>query len=107
METNPDVVVIGGGPAGLSAAAWCADLGLSAVLIEEGDAPGGQLHSINNPIVNYPGLEAANGREFAASLLRWQEQFAFRQMLGTRVESIGAEPLAVGPKRAMGSGLRQ
>lgn len=95
METNPDVVVIGGGPAGLSAAAWCADLGLSAVLIEEGDTPGGQLHLINNPIVNYPGLEAANGREFAASLLRWQEQFAFRRMLGTRVESIGAEPLAV------------
>lgn len=95
METNPDVVVIGGGPAGLSAAAWCADLGLSAVLIEEGETPGGQLHSINNPIVNYAGLEAANGREFAASLLRWQEQFAFRRMLGTRVESIGAEPLAV------------
>ena len=95
METNPDVVVIGGGPAGLSAAAWCSDLGLSAVLIEAEKTPGGQLYSINNPIVNYAGLEAANGREFAASLLRWQEQFAFRRMLGTRVESIEAEPLKV------------
>ena len=95
METNPDVVVIGGGPAGLSAAAWCTDLGLSAVLIETEKTPGGQLYSINNPIMNYAGLNAADGREFAAGLLKWQEQFAFRRMLGTRVASIAAEPFAV------------
>ncbi|MBK9164008.1 MAG: FAD-dependent oxidoreductase [Acidobacteria bacterium] len=95
MESTPDIVVIGGGPAGLSAAAWCSDLGLSAVLIEGSEQPGGQLHSINNPIANYAGLAAANGREFAAKLLEWEKQFAFRREFGTRVESVSADPLVL------------
>lgn len=58
-----DVIIIGGGPAGISAALWCADLGLSATIFEKEDELGGQLLRTFNPITNYPGVVAANGRE--------------------------------------------
>ncbi|MFN2529942.1 MAG: NAD(P)/FAD-dependent oxidoreductase [Pyrinomonadaceae bacterium] len=58
-----DVVIIGGGPAGLSAALWCDDLGLDTLLLESDSKTGGQLHRIHNPILNYIGLRAANGLE--------------------------------------------
>jgi thioredoxin reductase (NADPH) len=59
-----DVVIIGAGPAGLSAALWCEELGLDTVVLEQKDAPGGQLHSIYGRVENYPGVHANNGREF-------------------------------------------
>ena len=59
-----DVIILGAGPAGISAALWCDELGLDTLLLEQGEEIGGQLHSIHGPIKNYPGLQAANGREF-------------------------------------------
>ena len=34
---NFDVIIIGGGAAGLSAGLWCDDLGLNALLLESGE----------------------------------------------------------------------
>ena len=42
-NADPDVIVVGGGPAGLAAAATATELGLSAVLIEKTTRLGGQL----------------------------------------------------------------
>lgn len=61
-----DVIILGAGPAGISAALWCDELGLDTLLLEAGDEIGGQLHTIHGPIRNYPGLMASNGREFLA-----------------------------------------
>jgi thioredoxin reductase (NADPH) len=58
-----DVIIAGGGPAGLSAFQWCLDLGLTTLLIEKQAEFGGQLLDIFNPITNYLGVKAANGRE--------------------------------------------
>jgi thioredoxin reductase (NADPH) len=67
-----DVVIIGAGPAGLSAAFWCDELGLDTLVLEEQEEVGGQLHHVYNPIHNYLGLPAANGEEllkhFAAGI---------------------------------------
>src|SRR5687768_14497885 len=54
---------MGGGPAGLSAALWCADLGMQALLLEGQRELGGQLLWTHNPIDNFIGQRAANGRE--------------------------------------------
>jgi thioredoxin reductase (NADPH) len=60
---DSDVIIIGGGPAGLSACLWCFELGLKPLLIEREPDLGGQLLSIHNPITNYLGIEARDGRE--------------------------------------------
>jgi thioredoxin reductase (NADPH) len=58
-----DVIIIGAGPAGLSTAFWCDELGLDTLVLEQADEVGGQLHRIYNPINNYLGLKARNGAE--------------------------------------------
>ena len=71
--TDFDVIIIGGGPGGLSAAFWCAELGLSALLLEKEDEFGGQLLRTFNAIKNHLGVEAANGRELRDIFLRQVE----------------------------------
>jgi thioredoxin reductase (NADPH) len=58
-----DVIIIGAGPAGLSAALWCDELGLDTLVIERAAEVGGQLLRVYNPVENYLGVTAANGRE--------------------------------------------
>ena len=58
-----DVIIIGAGPAGLSAALWCDELGLDTLVVERGAEVGGQLLRVYNPVENYLGARAANGRE--------------------------------------------
>lgn len=59
-----DVIIIGAGPAGLSAALWCDEIGLDCLVLEQNEQTGGQLHSIYGAVENYPGLRANNGSEF-------------------------------------------
>jgi thioredoxin reductase (NADPH) len=58
-----DVLIIGAGPAGLSAALWCDELGLDTLVLEQRSETGGQLLQVYNAIGNYPGVRAANGLE--------------------------------------------
>ena len=58
-----DVIIIGAGPAGLSTAFWCDELGLDTLVLEQAEQIGGQLHRVYNPINNYLGLKARNGEE--------------------------------------------
>lgn len=67
-----EAIIIGAGPAGLSAALWCADLGIEALVLERRPEIGGQLLWIHNAVKNHLGSTAQNGRElrdrFAAQL---------------------------------------
>lgn len=91
-----DIVIIGSGPAGITAAMWADELGLSAALIDRRNEPGGQLLSIYNPIDNYPGICAANGTEFRDRLIDQLSRRTFKQMLGAEVKSIDPATLSVG-----------
>ncbi len=62
-DADADAMIIGAGPAGLSAAVWCVELGLKTIIFEKEAEPGGQLLRIFNPVTNYIGVETANGRE--------------------------------------------
>lgn len=59
MAETWDLVVVGAGPAGLAAATQAAELGLSAVVVDEQQAPGGQI---------YRAVERAAGGPAAAAL---------------------------------------
>ena len=58
-----DVIIIGAGPAGLSAARWCDELGLDTLVLEQSEDLGGQLLLVQNPIKNYLGAEVTGGGE--------------------------------------------
>ena len=69
-----DIVIVGAGPAGLTASIYAARAGLSAVVLDELGA-GGQLLSIDN-LENYPGFpDGINGFEVAYSLRLQAERF--------------------------------
>jgi thioredoxin reductase (NADPH) len=83
-----DVIIIGAGPAGLSAAYWCDELGLDTLVIEQGSEVGGQLLSIHHPIKNYLGRETKNGREFRDILAAKIEGADFDLWTGTEIEEV-------------------
>ncbi len=69
MESSSiaDVIIVGAGPGGVSAAVQCKRLGLKPILLDETGQAGG-LAICANRIENYPGLLPMNGREFAELL---------------------------------------
>lgn len=85
-----DVVIIGGGPAGMSAALWCVETGLTVALIE-GERLGGQLNIIHNPIKNYIGSVAADGAEMRAKFIASLEGLPINLLTGIPAESVDFE----------------
>ncbi len=83
-----DVLIIGAGPAGLSAALWCDELGLDTLVLEKNSAVGGQLHSIHNPIENYPGVPASNGSEFLDRFAEQVSKVDFDLWTDVEIESV-------------------
>ncbi len=89
--TKFDVIIIGGGIAGLSTALWCDELGLSALLLEKNEELGGQLLWTHNEIKNYLGREAKNGRELRDIFLEQLEKRKFTLHLQAEITKINLE----------------
>ncbi len=74
MERYYDVVILGGGPGGYTAALYCARAGLSTLVLEK-LSPGGQM-ATTELIDNYPGFdEGVDGFELAEKMQRGAERF--------------------------------
>ena len=83
-----DVIIIGAGPAGLSTAFWCDELGLDALVLEQADHVGGQLHRVHNPISNYLGLKARNGAELLEHFAADVDSAEFDLWTQTSISSV-------------------
>ncbi len=71
-----DVIIIGGGPAGLAAGLYAQRAALKTVLFEKGP-PGGQI-AISKEVENYPGIEGITGFELAEKLYNHARAFGLR-----------------------------
>ena len=82
-----DVVVVGGGPAGLTAALYLARARLRVLVVEK-DHFGGQI-TITSEVVNFPGVKKCSGEELANTIRAQAEDFGAEFMLAG-VESVEA-----------------
>lgn len=75
-----DVIIIGAGPAGMTAALYASRSNLSVLMIERG-APGGQMNNTAE-VENYPGFDSIMGPELAYKMYENVEKFGTENAYG-------------------------
>ena len=84
MENLYDVVVIGGGPAGLTAALYLARARYRVVVVEKNHF-GGQI-TITAEVVNFPGVERTSGAALTETMRKQAESFGAEFLLAEVTE---------------------
>jgi thioredoxin reductase (NADPH) len=84
-----DVIIVGGGPAGLAAGLYAARMSLKTVLVDRGPL-GGQLHN-TELIEDYPGIESILGPELAMKMGEHAVKFGLDAREYEPVKSIRVE----------------
>ena len=81
MNSMYDAIIVGGGPAGLSAAIYMARARFRVLVIEK-EKMGGQI-TITSEVVNYPGIFSTNGEKLTQEMVRQAKAFGAEFMTAT------------------------
>lgn len=84
-----EVIIVGGGPAGLTAGLYCNRAALKTILLEKG-LLGGQI-AISKEVENYPGVEGITGFDLAEKLVHHAQSFGLR-IIQQEIAAINAGP---------------
>jgi thioredoxin reductase len=106
-EAQHDVVVVGGGAAGVNCALECFDIRLDTVLVEAGATLGGQVSEILHSVRNVAAGRFADGRALQRALLESAEILGDRVRLSKPVTKVdvGARAVEVDGERLTGRAL--
>ncbi|MCL2141025.1 MAG: thioredoxin-disulfide reductase [Dehalococcoidia bacterium] len=92
QTTRFDVVIIGGGPAGLSAAIYASRDGLSTLLVEKG-LIGGMINEADK-VDNYPGFsQGISGIELTAKMYEQAQKYGLNNVNAEVLSVVVAQPL--------------
>lgn len=83
-----DVIILGAGPAGLTAGIYAARAGLKTAIIEKGQT-GGQI-SLTLDVDNYPGLIGVSGPDMTEVMLKQAESFG-AEKISDEIKEINLE----------------
>jgi thioredoxin reductase (NADPH) len=95
LDTEPDarfydLIIIGGGPAGLAASIYAASEGIRVVVLEQ-EVPGGQI-SYSAIVENYPGFpEGLSGSDLANRTVQQAERFGAELTILRRAVGLRAD----------------
>ena len=84
-----DLIIIGGGPAGLTAGLYAARANMSAILLEGKDVGGEILNT--DLIEDYPGFESVTGAELAQKMADHARKFGLKIETYARVKQVRTE----------------
>jgi thioredoxin reductase (NADPH) len=84
-----DVIVVGGGAAGLTAGIYSSRARLSTLILNEG-AIGGQM-VLTDEIANYPGVEKTNGYLLASTMKKQAKEFGCKIKSNLKIKSFDLE----------------
>ena len=90
MDSQYDVIIIGAGPAGMTAAVYASRAGLKTAMLEKA-APGGKMIKTYE-IQNWPGIKEINGADLAFQMFEHSTHFGAEYLYGD-VEKIIDGPI--------------
>lgn len=86
MELQYEIIIIGAGPAGLTAALYASRAGMKVAIIEK-SAPGGKLVKTHQ-IQNYPGIASIGGADLAYQMYDHATTFGAEYLYGDVVDVV-------------------